>query len=138
MSCITEVAKAKPLFALYERARSDPGAVSDKELLEAIGKTYWGTNAFCAVQQIFSIIAPACLLRPHLTRQLIRDPIAAIIACGDEEPALVQTAGASLLNNERPYVSPDPHGAFWLKNVLPTLEPMIDEVFPEVLRECYE
>jgi hypothetical protein len=138
MSLITDVAKAKPLFALYARARIDQSSVSDEELLEAIKNTYWGTNASCAVQQIFAVIAPACLLRPHLTRELIRAPIEAIIACGDEAPESVVKAGAYLLVDGSPYVSPDPYGMFWLENVLPTLEPVINEVFPVVLRACSE
>lgn len=138
MSLITDVAKAKPLFALYARARIDQSSVSDKELLEAIKSTYWGTNASCAVQQIFAVIAPACLLRPHLTQELIRAPIEAIIACGEEAPESVVKAGAYLLMDESPYVSPDPYGMFWLENVLPTLEPVINEVFPIVLRACSE
>ena len=138
MSCIAEIPQAKALFALYEMARSMPQSVTDEEILGAIRRAYWITNASCAVSQIFSIIAPACLLWPHLTEHLIRDPIGAIIACGDEDPRSVVKAGAFLLAQERPYVSPDKFGAYWLEHVLPTLEPLIDEVFPEVLRECYE
>ncbi|MBB3117029.1 hypothetical protein [Pseudoduganella violacea] len=138
LSCIADVARAAPLFALYEQARLNPGTVSDQELLEQIEKTYWPTNAFCAVQQIFCIIAPACLLRPHLTRELLRAPIEAIIACGIEDSASVIEVGTYLLKDQEPYASPDRHGAIWLQDVLPTLGALADEVFADVLRECHE
>lgn len=138
MSCITEAARAAPLLALYEQARLNPDTVSDQELLGQIEKTYWPTNAFCAVQQIFCIIAPACLLRPHLTRELLRAPIEAIIACGVEDSAAVIALGTSLLKDKDAYTSPDRHGIAWLQNVLPTLGVLADEVFADVLRECHE
>ncbi|AKU23046.1 hypothetical protein MJ904_07920 [Massilia sp. MB5] len=138
MSCITDVARAAPLLALYEQARLSPEAVADQELLEQIEKTYWPTNAFSAVQQIFCIIAPACLLRPYLTRELLRAPIEAIIACGVEDSAAVIQVGTYLLMDKEPYVSPDEHGIAWLQNVLPTLGALADDVFADVLRECHE
>lgn len=138
MSCITEAARAAPLLALYEQARLNPDTVSDQELLGQIEKTYWPTNAFCAVQQIFCIIAPACLLRPHLTRELLRAPIEAIIACGVEDSAAVIALGTSLLKDKDAYTSPDRHCISWLQNVLPTLGVLADEVFADVLRECHE
>ncbi|WP_147400376.1 hypothetical protein [Acidovorax cavernicola] len=138
MSCINDVPNARPLFALYDRARAARDAVSDDEMLEAIRKAYWMTNAADAVSQIFSIIGPACLLRPHLTETLIRAPIEALIACGEEDAGSVLRAGSYLLSQDDPYVAPDAHGRRWLAEVLPTLQSMVDRVFPGVLRECLE
>lgn len=138
MSRINDVPNARSLFALYDRARADGDSVSDVEMLEAIRKAYWATNATCAVSQIFSIIGPACLLRPHLTETLIRAPIEALIACGEEDAGSVLRAGSLLLSQDVPYVSPDSYGQRWLADVLPTLQPMVDQIFPDVLRECLE
>lgn len=138
MSLITDISKAKSLFNLYAQARANAGAVSDDEVLNEIQRTYWITNASAAVSQILAIIGPACLLRPHLTATLIRAPIEALIACGESEPGSLLRAGECLLSQAAPYVSPDEYGTRWLKEVLPTLQPLADRIFPEVLRECLE
>ena len=138
MSRIQDVPNAKALFALYERARQSPASVSDAELLEQIKKTYWVTNASDAVSQIFSIIAPACLLRPHLTRQLLKPPIGALVACTCESAELVIQCGVALASGSSNYVTPDDNGIHWLSKVLPTLQPLIEEVLAEVIKECEE
>ena len=138
MSNIQDVPRAKALFALYERARHSPASVADAELLEQIKKSYWVTNASDAVSQIFSIVAPACLSRPHLTRQLLKAPIGALVACTCESAESVIQSGTALASSQSVYVTPDDYGKHWLSEVLPTLRPLVEEVLIEVLKECEE
>ena len=138
MRQINHTSMTRELFALYALARTDPAAVSDQQILAQINKSFWITNASDAVSQTFCIIAPACLLRPHLTAELIRTPMEALIACGCEEPESVFLAARHLLESANPYVMPDSHGQYWLSEVLPELGSLVDEVFRDVLRGCME
>lgn len=138
MTCITDIETARSLFLLYDQIRLNQSSVSDQQLLQAINSTYWVTNASCAVFQALSIIAPACLFRPHLTKILIRAPMGALIASGNEDPLSIIKAGAVLLQSNSGYTTPDEFGVLWIRDVLPTLNTLVQEVFPDVLRECYE
>jgi len=123
------------LGLLYDRARGDPGSVSDAELLDAIEKAFWPTNCWSFVEAAFAMIAPACSMRPHLTRKLIAHPIGGMIAGGLDEPHLVIAQGVACATKADPYVEPTPEGKKWLLEEWPKLGDVALEVFREALSE---
>mgnify|MGYP006921627283 CR=1 FL=1 len=81
------------------------------------------------------MIAPGCLLRPHLTPRLIKYPIGALIAGGVEDPDAILEFGAALLQKERPYVELTPEGRYWLENHWPGLGDTVRDVVAQVIAE---
>ena len=125
------------LAKFYEHARSNPQLVPDAAFVENIIKTFWPTNCWCFVEEAFAIIAPGCAMRPHLTRQLIRHPIEAMIAGGLERPEEVIAQGVVFATKQTPYVEPSLDGKQWLLQEWPKLEQMAAEVFNEVWLELF-
>jgi len=80
------------LAAFYAQAQALPDAFSDAAFLDAVKAAHWPTNCWSYMEASFAIIAPACLLRPHLTAELIAMPIDAMIAGGLDD------AGKSLIS----------------------------------------
>lgn len=117
------------LQQFYERARSNPESVSDAEFVAHISKTFWPTNCSSFIEAAFAIIAPACAMRPHLTRRLIEFPIEAMIAGGLEDPKEVVAQGVACATKQNSYVEPSAEGRRWLLEELPMLAPLAGEVF---------
>ena len=122
------------LKELYDRLLADPASVSDDELLEKVASSLWPTNCWDFAENAFAMIGPACWLRPHLTRQLIRHPIEAIFAAGDNDPELVHAQGIARATLDRG-LRLRPEGERWLVVVWPTLLPMVREVIADLKAE---
>ncbi len=72
-------------------------------------------------------------MRPHLTRELLRHPVGALVAGAAIGPEVALDLG-QLVAADGPavYVRPLPLGRKWLLEELPGLLPMIREVFAEI------
>lgn len=119
------------LAILYARTRSDPATVADADLLAAIRDAHWPTNCWAYVELSFAIIAPACMLRPHLTAELIAMPMAAMIAGGLDSVEAVMAHGLRCAANPSPYVATLPEAAGWLAQTWPALAPLVAQVFAQ-------
>lgn len=117
------------LAAFYAQEQAQPDAISDAAFLETVENAHWPTNCQAYVEASFAIIAPACLLRPHLTPSLIALPIAAMIAGGLEDAGQVIAIGAACATRSAPYVEPSEEGKRWLTQVWPGLGTMAATVF---------
>lgn len=120
------------LEAFYEKVRADPTSVTDDEFLTIIRKAYWPTNCWAFVAAAFAIIAPGCLMRPHLARDLIRDPIDAMIAGGLTDPNEIVAQGVACATNFSFGTEPSPEGKKWLTEEWPLLESEAKAVFSEL------
>jgi hypothetical protein len=118
-----------------ERARNDASSVSDKELVEQVRATYWGTNCWSWVEMSLAIISAACALRPHLAEELISDPIEVMIAGGLDDANDVIAQGLALARKERPYVPLTDAGRAWLLRDWPLLEAKAKVIFQTKLIE---
>lgn len=117
------------LAALYAQAQAHPETLSDAVFLDNVKNAHWPTNCWSYVEASFAIIAPACLLRPQLTAELIALPIAAMIAGGLEDAEQVIAIGQACATRSEPYVAPSEEGKRWLTQVWPTLGEMAGAVF---------
>ena len=117
------------LAALYARAQAQPDAFSDAAFLDAVKAAHWPTNCWSYVEASFAIIAPACLLRPHLTAGLIALPIDAMIAGGLEDAEQVIAIGRACATRDAPYVEVSEDGKRWLTQVWPGLGEVVENVF---------
>lgn len=117
------------LAALYARAQAHPETISDAAFIEAVKAAHWPTNCWSYVEASFAIIAPACVLRPHLTAELIALPIAAMIAGGLDDAGQVIAIGRACATRDAPYVAVSEDGKRWLMQVWPTLEALVETVF---------
>ncbi|MGK5042032.1 hypothetical protein ACQ4WQ_16970 [Janthinobacterium sp. GB1R12] len=117
------------LAALYAQAQAHPGTISDAAFIEAVKAAHWPTNCWSYVEASFAIIAPACLLRPHLTAELIALPIAAMIAGGLDDAGQVIAIGRACAMRDAPYVEVSEEGKHWLTQVWPGLEGVVETVF---------
>ncbi|MDO8042456.1 hypothetical protein [Janthinobacterium sp. SUN137] len=124
------------LAAFYARAQAHPDALSDAAFLDAVKAAHWPTNCWSYVEASFAIIAPACLLRPHLTADLIALPIAAMIAGGLDDAGQVIAIGLACATRDAPYVAVSAEGKRWLTQVWPTLEELVETVFQARLQEA--
>ena len=117
------------LAALYAQAQAHPETLSDAVFLENVKNAHWPTNCWSYMEASFAIIAPACLLRPHLTAELIAFPIDAMIAGGLDNAEQVIAIGLDCATREAPYVAPSEEGKRWLTQVWPGLGELIGQVF---------
>lgn len=117
------------LAAFYVQAQAQPDAFSDAAFLDAVKTAHWPTNCWSYAEASFAIIAPACLLRPHLTAELIAFPIDAMIAGGLDDAGQVIDIGLAYVRRAAPYVTPSEEGKRWLTQVWPGLGELIGEVF---------
>ena len=117
------------LATFYAQAQAQPDAFSDAAFLEAVKAAHWPTNCWSYMEASFAIIAPACLLRPHLTAELIALPIDAMIAGGLEDAGQVIAIGLDCATRSAPYVEPSEEGRRWLTQVWPGLGEMAGAVF---------
>lgn len=117
------------LAAFYVQAQAQPDAFSDAAFLDAVKAAHWPTNCWSYMEASFAIIAPACLLRPHLTAELIAFPIDAMIAGGLEDAEQVIAIGLDCARRDAPYVAPSEEGKRWLTQVWPGLGELIGQVF---------
>ncbi|UQV45439.1 hypothetical protein KIV45_27945 [Janthinobacterium lividum] len=117
------------LAAFYAQAQAKPNAINDAAFLDAVQAAHWPTNCWNYVEASFAIIAPACLLRPHLTAELIALPIDAMIAGGLEDAGQVIAIGLACAARDAPYVEVSEEGKRWLTQVWPTLGEMAGAVF---------
>ena len=117
------------LAAFYVQAQARPDAFSDAAFLDAVKAAHWPTNCWSYMEASFAIIAPACLLRPHLTAELIAMPIDAMIAGGLEDAEQVIAIGLDCARRDAPYVAPSEEGRRWLTQVWPGLGELIGQVF---------
>ena len=117
------------LAAFYAQAQAQPDAFSDAAFLDAVKTAHWPTNCWNYVDASFAIIAPACLLRPHLTAELIALPIAAMIAGGLGDAGQVILIGLACATRNAPYVELTEEGKRWLTQVWPTLGTMAEAAF---------
>ena len=117
------------LAAFYVQAQAQPDAFSDAAFLDAVKAAHWPTNCWSYMEASFAIIAPACLLRPHLTAELIAMPIDTMIAGGLEDAEQVIAIGLDCARRDAPYVAPSEEGKRWLTQVWPGLGELIGQVF---------
>lgn len=117
------------LAAFYARAQAHPDTLSDAVFLDNVKNAHWPTNCWSYVEASFAIIAPACLLRPHLTAELIACPIDAMIAGGLEEAEQVIAIGLDCARRDAPYVEVSEEGRRWLTQVWPGLGEVVETVF---------
>lgn len=117
------------LAAFYAQAQAQPDACNDAAFLATVKQAHWPTNCWSYVQASFAIIAPACLLRPHLTAELIACPIDAMIAGGLDDAGQVIAIGLACATRDAPYVEVSEEGKRWLTQVWPTLGEMAGAVF---------
>lgn len=117
------------LAAFYAQAQAHPETISDAAFLDAVKAAHWPTNCWSYVEASFAIIAPACLLRPHLTAGLIALPIAAMIAGGLEDAEQVIAIGRACATRDAPYVEVSEDGKRWLTQVWPGLREVVETVF---------
>ncbi|MCX7293632.1 hypothetical protein [Janthinobacterium sp.] len=117
------------LAAFYAQAQAQPDAFSDAAFVDAVKAAHWPTNCWSYVEASFAIIAPACLLRPHLTAELIALPIDAMIAGGLDDAGQVIAIGLACATRDDPYVVPGEEGKRWLTQVWPGLEELVAAVF---------
>ena len=136
MSTWTSPPQLVALAAFYERAQAQPDAISDVAFLAAVKSAHWPTNCWSYVEASFAIIAPACLLRPHLTAELIAFPIDAMIAGGLDDAAQVIAIGMACATRDAPYVAPSEEGRRWLTQVWPGLGEMVEAVFQARLQKA--
>ncbi|KAB8063593.1 hypothetical protein [Janthinobacterium violaceinigrum] len=124
------------LAAFYAQAQAQPDAFSDAAFVDAVKAAHWPTNCWSYVEASFAIIAPACLLRPHLTAELIALPIDAMIAAGLDDAGQVIAIGLACATRDDPYVAPGEEGKRWLTQVWPGLEELVAAVFRGRLQEA--
>ena len=117
------------LAAFYAQAQAHPEAISDAAFLDKVKNAHWPTNCWSYVEASFAIIAPACLLRPHLTAELIAMPIDAMIAGGLDDAGQVIDIGLAYARRDTPYVVPSEEGKRWLTQVWPGLGEVVETVF---------
>jgi hypothetical protein len=122
------------LAAFYAQAQAHPETISDAAFIEAVKAAHWPTNCWSYVEASFAIIAPACLLRPHLTAELIALPIAAMIAGGLDDAGQVIAIGRACATRDAPYVEVSEEGKYWLTQVWPGLGELTRTVFAARLR----
>lgn len=79
----------------------------------------------------FAMIAEGCAMRPHLTHQLIEQPIEAMIAGGLENPSEVIALGMVCAINPNPEVELSTEGRKWLLHEWPKFESLAIAVFQE-------
>lgn len=79
----------------------------------------------------FAMIAEGCAMRPHLIRQLIEQPIEAMIAGGLEDPSEVIALGMACATTQKPEVEPSTEGRKWLLHEWPKFELLAIAVFQE-------
>ena len=136
MSTWTSPPQLVALAAFYAQAQAQPYAISDALFVETVRLAHWPTNCWSYVEASFAIIAPACLLRPHLTRELIAFPIDAMIAGGLDDAAQVIAIGMACATRDAPYVAPSEEGRRWLTQVWPGLGEMVEAVFQARLQKA--
>ncbi|WP_035825260.1 hypothetical protein [Janthinobacterium sp. RA13] len=124
------------LAAFYAQAQARPETLSDAVFLDNVKSAHWPTNCWSYVEASFAIIAPACLLRPHLTAELIAFPIDAMIAGGLEDAGQVIAIGLACATRDVPYVEVSAEGRRWLTQVWPGLGEMVEAVFQARLQEA--
>lgn len=117
------------LAAFYDAARAHPDSVPDAAFIAAVERAHWPTNCWNYAEASFAIIAPACLMRPHLAQTLIAFPIDAMIAGGLEDAGQVIAQGVACATRDRPYVEPSAEGKLWLTREWPRLGALVDAVF---------
>lgn len=117
------------LAAFYAQAQEHPETLSDAVFLENVKNAHWPTNCWSYVEASFAIIAPACLLRPHLTAELIVLPIDAMVAGGLDNAGQVIAIGLACATRSDPYVEPSEAGRRWLTQVWPALGELAGSVF---------
>lgn len=117
------------LAAFYAQAQAYPETLSDAVFLENVKNAHWPTNCWNYVEASFAIIAPACLLRPRLTADLIVFPIDAMIAGGLDDAGQVIAIGLACATRDAPYVAPGEEGQRWLTQVWPGLGTMVETIF---------
>ena len=117
------------LAAFYAQAQEHPETLSDAVFLENVKNAHWPTNCWSYVEASFAIIAPACLLRPHLTAELIALPIDAMIAGGMDDAGQLIAIGLACATRSDPYVEPSEAGRRWLTQVWPALGKLAGAVF---------
>ena len=124
------------LAAFYETLQAQPDAISDAVVVATVKHAHWPTNCWNYVEASFAIIAPACLLRPHLAPDLIALPIDAMIAGGLEDAGQVIAIGLACASRSEAYVAPSAEGRRWLTQVWPELGAMAETVFQARLQEA--
>ncbi len=129
MSTWTSPPQLVALAAFYAQEQAQPDTISDAAFLETVENAHWPTNCQACVEASFAIIAPACLLRPHLTAELIALPIDAMIAGGLDDAGQVIAIGLACAARSDPYVEPSEEGRRWLTQVWPALAELAGSVF---------
>lgn len=117
------------LAAFYARAQAHPETITDAVFLDNVKAAHWPTNCWSYVEASFAIIAHACVLRPHLSADLIALPIAAMIAGGLEDAGQVIAIGLACATRDAPYVAVSAEGKRWLTQVWPGLGQVVGTVF---------
>ena len=115
------------LAAFYGEARANPQAIGDAAFLDAVTRAHWPTNCWSYAQASLAIISHACVLRPHLVRELIALPVAAMMAGGLDSGTAIIEYGKVCAAMEAPSVEFTPEGRRWMRQQWPTLGALADE-----------
>ena len=103
------------LAAFYGEARVNPQAIGDAAFLDAVTRAHWPTNCWSYAQASLAIISHACVLRPHLVRELIALPVAAMMAGGLDSATAIIEYGKVCAAMEPPHVEFTPEGRRWMQ-----------------------
>ncbi|MFO0964047.1 MAG: hypothetical protein U0793_00485 [Gemmataceae bacterium] len=73
----------QPVVKLQAAVANGPDAISDADVIRAItdfnDSLAWHVNAETAASLLFSAVAPIAVRRPHLTEQLMQEPVWALM-----------------------------------------------------------
>lgn len=131
----SEMPDLRALDAFYVSLRERPDVITDEEVLKRVRSAFLPTNCWAFVECSFAVVAPACALRSHLTKQLVEATIRAMVYGGLEDESLVVAQGVAVATKSNPDVEVTPEGRAWLLNEWPKHEEMARQVFREIRDE---
>ena len=125
----TSPAQLLALAAFYRDAQRHPDAISDALFLDTVSRAHWPGNCQDCAHASLAIVAHGCVLRPHLTRELIALPVAAMMAGGLDSAAAIIDYGTACAASAQPYVAFTPEGRRWMAQQWPGLSLMVEEEY---------
>ncbi|OBV39400.1 hypothetical protein [Janthinobacterium psychrotolerans] len=127
----TSPAQLLALAAFYRDAQHHPGAISDALFVDTVSRAHWPGNCQDCAQASLAIVAHGCVLRPHLTRELIALPVAALLAAGLDSGEAIIAWGTACAASTQPYVAFTPEGRRWMERQWPGLSVMLAEEYAQ-------
>lgn len=131
----TSPAQLLALAAFYRDAQARPADIPDAVFLDTVARAHWPTNCWNYAQASLAIVAHGCMLRPHLTRELIALPVAAMMAGGLDTAAAIIDYGTACAARTGAYVAFTPEGRRWMAQQWPGLSRMVEEEYARQWQE---